>query len=181
MTVDLMDYEALVRDAYRLIVRKVLIRVAKTGLPGDHHFYVTFDINAPGVEVPDYLHARFPDEMTVVLQHDFWGLEVDDAGFEVQLHFDGKPTRLAIPFDALTGFLDPSVQFGVKFQGDDEIEFSVGDFAGHAGQSSNAAPDFTIGSDSETEAAQPDSAESDDEDTTNKTGEVIALSNYRKD
>jgi hypothetical protein len=170
MTNDLMDYEALVRDAYRVIVRKVLTRVAKTGLPGDHHFYVAFDTTAPGVSIPDFLSERFPEEMTVVLQHDFWGLEVDEDGFEVHLHFDGRPSQLIIPFDALTGFLDPSVQFGVKFQADDEIEFPDSDFSGESVP--GLVPERDLDSSDEPE---------DTGDKEKKTGEVIALSKFRKD
>ena len=172
MTNDFMDYEALVRDAYRVLVRKVLTRVAKSGLPGNHHFYVAFDTTAPGVDIPDFLRQRFPEEMTVVLQNDFWGLEVDDGGFEVYLHFDGKPTRLVIAFDALTGFLDPSVQFGVKFQADDEVEFSDGDFGGQ--------PALSHEHESASDAPQ-NSVFNDDESKEKKTGEVISLSNFRKD
>ena len=176
MTNDLMDYEALVRGAYRRIVQKVLTRVAKTGLPGDHHFFLSFDTTAPGVDIPDVLRLRFPEEMSIVLQHDFWGLAVDDDGFEVHLHFDGIPSRLVIPFASLTGFLDPSVQFGVKFDGGDEIEFPDGGFEG---LSTNLVTTKDGGQAGGTDPSGVN--EEGTKDTPRKTGEVIALKNFRKD
>lgn len=116
MTQDLIRYDILVQDALRGVVRKVLSEVAKTGLPGDHHFYVSFDTTHPGVRLSGRLRQRYPTEMTVVLQHQFWDLQVDDAHFEVGLSFGGIPERLYIPFSSVKGFVDPSVEFGLQFE-----------------------------------------------------------------
>ena len=102
--------------ALRGVMRDAIARAAERGLPGDHHFYITFQTTHPGVQVPPALRQRFPREMTIVLQHQFWGLEVDEARFAVTLSFDSKHERLVIPFPAVTAFVDPSVQFGLQFQ-----------------------------------------------------------------
>lgn len=116
MTQDLIRYDILVQDALRGVVRKVIGEVAKTGLPGDHHFYVSFDTTHPGVRLSGRLRQRYPTEMTVVLQHQFWDLQVDDAHFEVGLAFGGIPERLYVPFASVKGFVDPSVEFGLQFE-----------------------------------------------------------------
>jgi hypothetical protein len=113
---DLIRYDLLAQDALRSVVKKVLADVAKHGLPGDHHFFVAFDTRADGVKLSDRLHAKYPEEMTVVLQHQFWDLVVHDKGFEVGLSFNGVPERLVVPFEAIKGFFDPSVQFGLQFE-----------------------------------------------------------------
>jgi hypothetical protein len=110
------DYEGLVQDAMRGVVRSVLTRVAKSGLPGEHHFYIAFRTDAPGVSLSQRLRQKYPDEMTVVLQHRFWELSVRDTQFEVKLTFDGIPERLVIPFDAIKVFFDPSVPYGLQFE-----------------------------------------------------------------
>ena len=115
---DEFDYPAMVQRALHGVVREALTRVAESGLPGQHHFYVSFRTRHPGVEVPDYLRARHPDEMTIVLQHKFWGLEVGDDMFAVTLTFQGRSERLVVPYAALTGFADPSVNFGLRLGGD---------------------------------------------------------------
>lgn len=110
------DYEALAQDALRGVVRTVLTEVARTGLPGDHHFYVSFDTRAPGVNLSKRLREKYPEEMTIVLQHRFWDLTVTDDRFEVKLTFDGIPERLVIPFAAIRVFFDPSVRYGLQFE-----------------------------------------------------------------
>lgn len=116
MATDLIRYDVLVQQALRSVVRKVLADGARDGLPGAHHFYVSFDTNAPGVKITNRLHMMYPEEMTIVLQHQFWDLSVSDTGFEVSLSFEKIPERLIVPFDAVTGFFDPSVKFGLKFE-----------------------------------------------------------------
>lgn len=116
MAKDFLRYDEMVEAALRGVVREALERAAKHGLFGGHHFYVSFRSGAPGVELPDYLRERFPAEMTIVLEHQFWDLKVDPSGFEVTLSFQGKPERLVIPFAALTAFADPSVKFHLQFQ-----------------------------------------------------------------
>lgn len=109
------DYDAKVQNALRSVVRTVLEETAKDGLMGDHHFYVAFKTQAEGVSIPAHLVSRFPDEMTIVVQHKFWGLEVYDDHFEIGLSFNQKPETLVIPFQAIVGFVDPSVQFALQF------------------------------------------------------------------
>lgn len=113
----LIPYDEIVQEALRAVVGRVLGEVARSGgLPGDHHFYITFKTCAAGVEIPRHLIERFPDEMTIVIQNKFWDLKVHDDGFEVGLSFNQIPTRLVIPFAAVTGFVDPSVDFALQFQ-----------------------------------------------------------------
>ncbi|MBD2746417.1 Stringent starvation protein B [Microvirga sp. BT688] len=118
---DLIRYDLLVQEALKGVVRKVLID-AKDGLPGEHHFYISFQTDFPGVRLSNRLREKYPQEMTIVLQHQYWDLNVTEHTFEVGLSFSGIPERLLIPFDALTGFFDPSVQFGLKFDSQDDDE-----------------------------------------------------------
>lgn len=97
-------------------MRNVLSDTAKKGLPGDHHFYISFDTRADGVHLSDRLRAQYPEEMTIILQHQFWDLKVGEEEFEIGLSFGGIPERLTVPFDAINGFFDPSVQFGLQFE-----------------------------------------------------------------
>jgi hypothetical protein len=114
------DYEALAQDAMRGIVRTALRQVAALGyLPGEHHFYIAFDTRAPGVVLSKRLKERYPEEMTIVLQHQFWDLAVDDHHFEVKLSFDSKLERLSVPLRALRVFFDPSVPYGLQFDSSD--------------------------------------------------------------
>jgi uncharacterized protein len=137
-----------------------LNKVVQGGLPGDHHFYITFLTKHPGVEIPDYLHKQYPEEMTIVLQYQFFGLTVDDKGFSVMLSFNNVRERLAVPFAAITTFADPSVNFALQFQ--------------------------TIGAEGAPPETQPDSTPpSGPKDTAapkqeEKKGEVISLDKFRK-
>jgi hypothetical protein len=113
----LIPYDEIVQEALRAVVGRVLGEVQTTGvLPGEHHFYITFKTAAPGVDIPRHLSERFPDEMTIVIQNRFWDLKVGDDGFEVGLSFNQAPARLVIPFSAITGFVDPAVNFALQFQ-----------------------------------------------------------------
>lgn len=117
MTVEsTIDYEGLAQEAMRGVVRKVLAGTAKSGLAGDHHFYISFDTEAPGVSLSRRLKEKYPHEMTIVLQHRFWDLAVTEERFEVKLTFDGIPERLVVPFEAIKVFFDPSVRFGLQFE-----------------------------------------------------------------
>ena len=113
---DHIRYDLLTQQALRGVVRSVLGDAAKKGLPSDHHFFIEFDTHAPGVRMSDRLRAQHPDKMTIILQHQFWDLAVSEQAFEVGLSFGGITERLAIPFEAITGFFDPSVQFGLQFE-----------------------------------------------------------------
>jgi hypothetical protein len=112
-------YGRLMHDAMRDLIRNVLTDVAQYGLPGDHHFFITFQTDAQGVELADWLRERHPDEMTIIIQHWFDALEVDDTGFSIILNFGNAPEPLRIPFDAIITFVDPSVEFGLRFDGAD--------------------------------------------------------------
>ncbi len=123
---DLLRYDLLVQEALKGVVRKVLIDAGRDGLPGDHHFYISFRTDYPGVRLSQRMREKYPEEMTIVLQHQFWDLGITEHTFEVGLSFSGVPERLLIPFDALVGFFDPSVQFGLKFELNGEATSSHG-------------------------------------------------------
>ena len=113
----LIPYDEIVQDALRSVIRRVLDRIdAEGGLPGSHHFYIAFRTRFPGVEMPKHLLERYPDEMTIVIQHRYWDLLIDDVHFEIGLSFNQVPAKLSIPFDAVTGFVDPAVNFALQFQ-----------------------------------------------------------------
>jgi uncharacterized protein len=116
MSKDRMRYDLLVQDALRSVVKAALIRVSKEGLPGNHHFFITFRTDADGVDISPALRSEYPEEMTIVLQHQYWGLTIDDEGFSVGLSFNKTPQTLRIPFHALVQFHDPAVQFQLPFQ-----------------------------------------------------------------
>jgi uncharacterized protein len=120
MATDHIRYDVLARDALRGVVRQVLADAAEHGLPGEHHFYITFISNADGVKISPRLLAQYPQEMTIILQHQFWDLVVTDDRFEVGLSFGGIPERLVVPFAAVKSFLDPSVKFGLHFEPSEE-------------------------------------------------------------
>lgn len=154
-------YDEMVQDALLGVVRKVLQDTAQNGLPGDHHFYIAFSTEAPGVVIPDHLRERYKDEMTIVLQNQFWDLKVEDDYFEVGLSFNSKPAMLKIPFDAVTGFLDPSVEFGLQFQRSDSEDET---------EAEEAAPEEIV----EEDAAKPETGDTDDE------ANVVTLDAFRK-
>jgi len=116
MAKDFINYQAMMDAAIRGVVRDVLERTEKQGLVGNHHFFITFKTGHPGVEIPEFLRAQYPDEMTIVLQKVFWGLKAAQDHFEVTLSFQKVPAALVVPYDALTAFYDPGVQFGLQFQ-----------------------------------------------------------------
>jgi hypothetical protein len=156
---DLLGYDRMMERAIRGVVREALAVAASQGLPGAHHFYITFRTQAPGVVIPDFLLAKFPEEMTVVLEHQFWDLEVSEDAFSVTLSFGNKPARLTLPFTAINTFADPSVQFGLQFK---QVE---GD--GSQAATSEAAP-----------AIEPPKAKAKAAGGT--PGEVVTLDSFRK-
>ena len=146
---DLMNYEAMAQDALRGVVKAALLRAgAPGGLPGAHHFYLTFKTGAPGVEGPEELLSRYPDVMTIVLQHQFWDLEVGDRDFGVTLKFGGRPQSLVVPYAAMTRFYDPSVQFLLQF----DAEAGPGPQAAPAPAPLAAAPSSAGAADADPEA-----------------------------
>jgi len=157
MTTDHIRYDTLIETALREVVHQAMAKVVQTGLPGEHHFYISFLTHAPGVDIPAYLCEKYPEEMTIVLQHQFFGLTVTDVGFSVMLSFNNVRERLTIPFAAITTFADPAVNFALQFQnitGSDEAE----------GESESPAP----------------KAEGEVEMPPQKRGEVISLDKFRK-
>jgi len=114
---DQIGYEALTQSALKGVMRSAMLKAARAGaLPGDHHFYVTFRTGAKGVEMADHLKDRFPDEMTIVIQHQYWDFEVTEDRFSIVLKFSGVPQKLSVPFSSVTRFFDPSVNFGLQFE-----------------------------------------------------------------
>jgi len=122
MAEDHIRYDILAQEALRGVMRKVLAEVARTGLPGNHHFFITFMTGAPGVRISTRLRERYPEQMTIVLQYQYWDLKVSETGFEVGLSFSDIPERLEIPFAAVRGFYDPSVNFELEFDVKQEAE-----------------------------------------------------------
>ncbi|HEX3553480.1 MAG TPA: ClpXP protease specificity-enhancing factor SspB [Thermoanaerobaculia bacterium] len=125
MDPDKIDYPAILQEALRDAVRRILEQVSEHGLPGEHHFYVGFRTRSPGVEVPRFLREQYPEEVTIILQNQFWGLEVGPESFSVLLSFGGSRQRLVVPFAALTAFADPSADFGLRFQAVGAAEAAV--------------------------------------------------------
>ena len=110
-----LQYEQMVENAMRAVVRDALLEVAEYGLPGDHHFFINFKTDAPDVEMPAHLRAQHPNDIAIVIQHQFWNLLVDEVGFSIDLAFGGKREHLYVPFASLISFVDPSVEFGLQF------------------------------------------------------------------
>lgn len=165
-----LDYDFLMQRAFRYLMRDVLTLVAELGdAPGEHHFYIEFMTEANGVSIPDHLKEQYPERMTIVLQHQFEGLKVTDDGFEVTLWFKSKESHLVIPFDAVTSFADPSTQFGLRFepQNDDSGE----------------QDDANSSDDPEDETAKSktaDSTESDETKAPSDGADIVSLDAFRK-
>ena len=172
MSSNQIDYDELVQNALRGVVRDILDRTSKSGLPGDHHFYIAFRTRAAGVVLPQHLRERYPDEMTIVIQHKFWGLKVYHDRFEIGLSFNQKPEHLIIPFNAVVGFVDPSVQFALQFQDHDgEDEPTLAPEASNE-KDGDAIPDSPPeGGPAEPEAAAPEDGDGDN---------VVTLDAFRK-
>ena len=170
MAKDFIGYQALADAALRGVVREALRRVEKQGLVGAHHFRVTFKTGFPGVEIPDFLREQYPDEMMIILQHQFWGLKVKENHFEVTLSFKKVPATLVIPFAALTQFADPGVSFGLQFR-------EVGEDGELKPLSAPAPTPLTQPSKAEQPAAP---AEPGEEKPPAAPGEVVSLDAFRK-
>lgn len=165
---DLIRYDILTQEAMRGVVKKVLTEVASVGaLPGEHHFYVTFKTEAPGVQLSQRMRAKYPEEMTIVVQHQFWDLKTTETTFSIGLSFNEIPETLIIPFAAITGFFDPYVQFGLQF--DTGNDWSI--------ESENDAE----GSVAELPSAKPDAeADAPKDDGDKGSADVVSLDAFRK-
>jgi hypothetical protein len=166
MATDHIRYDVLARDALRGVLRRVLADAAEHGLPGDHHFFITFVSTAEGVKLSPRLLAQYPEEMTVILQHQFWDLVVTEERFEVGLSFGGIPERLVIPFSAIKSFFDPSVQFGLQFE--------TSDAAPAADERETAAVPATSA------LPLPTNEEAADPEKPSEGAEVVRLDRFRK-
>ena len=152
---DEIDYGKLMHNAMRSLIQDVLTEVKNNGLPGEHHFFITFDTNHTGVEMASWLKDRYPTEITVVMQHWYDDLEVHNDGFSVTLNFGDTPEHLVIPYEAILTFVDPSVEFGLRFETNEEDE-------------------------DKDEDKPADSEESNQDGTKKETGQVVSLDNFRK-
>jgi hypothetical protein len=159
MTRDVLRYDRLIEEALRSVVRKVLIETAEHGLPGNHHFYITFKTGHDGVVMPARMRAAYPEEMTIVLQHQFWNLTVEEDLFRITVSFKKREADLEIPFTSITTFADPSVQFGLSLQSHHEVGMA------------------TVGEEDGDLAPAADAAE---EDRDMAAGEVITLDSFRR-
>lgn len=169
MATDHIRYDVLARDALRGVLRRVLMDAAEHGLPGDHHFYITFLTKADGVKLSPRLLAQHPEEMTIILQHQFWDLVVTEDRFEVGLSFSGIPERLVVPFSAIKSFLDPSVQFGLQFE--------AGDAAADAPAASLPATPAAVAT---TPAETADADHNEPPGRPSEGAEVVRLDRFRK-
>lgn len=171
MATDLIRYDVLTRDALRGVLKRVLTDAAENGLPGEHHFYITFLSQAEGVKLSPRLLSQYPQEMTIILQHQFWDLVVSEDHFEVGLSFGGIPERLVVPFSAITRFFDPSVQFGLQFE-------TAETAAAETPSASEPAQQPAV---VEAETASDDNDNPDGDDTHPQGGaEVVRLDRFRK-
>lgn len=172
MATDHIRYDVLARDALRGVLRQVLTDAAEHGLPGDHHFYITFLSRAEGVKLSPRLLAQYPEEMTIILQHQFWDLTVTPDRFEVGLSFGGIPERLVVPFSAIKSFLDPSVQFGLQFDAGEGAAATPAD----GGQPEAQAPAAIAAPPADDETAAGDS----EPPKPSEGAEVVRLDRFRK-
>ena len=173
MNDDLIRYDVLAQDALRGVMRKVLGEVEKTGLPGEHHFFITFLTNAPGVRISSRLREKYPDQMTIVVQHQYWDLKVTDSSFEIGLSFSDVPERLLVPFAAIKGFYDPSVNFELEF----DVEFAEAMQDNEAGVTP-LQPSLSLASGGSAAEAPADKAEDAEDD--GGSADVVSLDAFRK-
>lgn len=177
-----MHYGQMVEDGLRGVVRTALRRVAVDGLLGEHHFYIGFNTLAPGVEMPAHLRAQYPEEMTIVIQHKFWGLEVREDDFEITLSFGGQGQRLLIPFKALTSFLDPSVQFGLQFGKPEDNALDKGGLdKGASAAGTKATPVAAAKAGAKRKADQTEPAPRKGADDSETSDNIITLDQFRKE
>lgn len=182
MTEDILRYDILVQNALRGVIRKVLSEVDKTGLPGNHHFFITFLTGAQGVKVSNRIKEQYPEQMTIVLQHQYWELEVNETGFGIGLSFSDIPEKLYIPYAAIRGFYDPSVNFELEFDVEQAEDQEGGEASVTAiGAATAVLQDDSADADTDGEKASHDN----NEDTPSKedgdsSAEVVSLDSFRK-
>ncbi len=163
---DHIRYDILAQDALRGVIRKVLAEVAATGrLPGDHHFFITFLTGAPGVRISQHLKSKYAEQMTIVIQHQFWDMKVTDVGFEIGLSFSDTPEKLVIPYNAIRGFYDPSVNFELEF----DVPAAEDEDAGSAEITA-----YPVQAEKEEAEAKAEGSEE------KKPGSVVSLDSFRK-
>jgi len=170
---DILRYDIWIEEALRGVIRRSLMTVEELGLPDDHHFYITFKTEHPDVNIADWLRAEYPDEMTIVMQHQFDDLGVGEDGFTIKLRFGGRPERLDVPFEAITSFADPSVSFGLQLKSLDQDD-EDGDYDELTPEELGLEPSANSSGDNDGKH------DDDDLDDDKKTGEVIALDAFRK-
>jgi hypothetical protein len=169
---DHIRYDILAQDALRGVIRKVLSEVAATGsLPGEHHFFITFLTGAPGVRISQHLKSKYEEQMTIVIQHQFWDLKVTETQFEIGLSFSDTPEKLVVPFNAIRGFYDPSVNF--------ELEFDVAFEEGVEGEGAEVT-EYPAPAAEETAASVEDESSEENGDKEKSTGSVVSLDAFRK-
>ncbi|MER0237726.1 SspB family protein [Fulvimarina sp. MAC8] len=187
MSQDLIRYDVLAQDALRGVIRKVLGEVAKTGLPGEHHFFITFLTSAPGVRISSRLREKYPDLMTIVVQHQYWDLNVTDNSFEIGLSFSDIPEKLLVPFSAVRGFYDPSVNFELEFDvrgaeaanSDDAEELVAQDEDKPSGGALSATP-LPMREKAGTASSAVDGTNDDEGDEERADAQVVSLDAFRK-
>ena len=191
MSEDLIRYDILAQDALRGVVKTVLTEVARTGLPGEHHFYITFNTQAQGVRISPRLLEKYPDDMTIVLQHQFWDLQANEQAIEIGLSFDGIPEKLYIPYTAIITFIDPSVHFSLQFEVTEEMEDEDEDYDGELILPMDDADDSIIAvmspneqsgdlEPSEGEDSDKDASDDADKSDNSEGAEVVSLDAFRK-
>ncbi len=177
MTEDIIRYDILAQEALRGVMRKVLGEVARAGLPGNHHFFITFLTRAPGVRISTRLRERYPEQMTIVVQHQFWDMKVTETGFEIGLSFSDVPEKLEVPFSAVRGFYDPSVNFELEFDVRvDEAEAAPAEAKPEKLHAVPAPAAKAVEKPAAEKAAEE--AKADDED--GKSAQVVSLDAFRK-
>lgn len=185
MTEDILRYDILVQNALRGVIRKVLSEIDKTGLPGNHHFFITFMTGAPGVKVSNRVREQYPEQMTIVLQHQFWELEINETGFGIGLSFSDVPEKLYIPYTAIRGFYDPSVNFELEFdveQADNDTndegasEVATGDDTDSIVQDDNKDTKAAKTAENASDDSDDDEPEAEDDEA---SADVVSLDAFR--
>ena len=181
MTQETIDYPGMIDTAMRGVVREALIHVDKFGLPNEHHFFISFQTNYPGVSISPQLKSRYPEEITIVVQHQFWDLKITEKQFSIMLSFNNIPEKLVVPFDALTAFADPSIKFGLQFHGKRVASASNSSHSGHGDAEEPVSCPATgrIPHEKPSMAAFEEDAPSEDTKAANDE-KVISLESFRK-